>query len=206
MSDANDNKPTQVGDEGGKNPGGNLEPKAHVVPRETYDRAINDVKKLRARLNETETKLTTFEQEQREAEDMRQREQGEWKLIAEQKEQEAQQARKDRQEALDRSQKVLKRAAVQQVLQGVRGEYLDKFVDYDAIELDDNLQVVQSSLEDVAKRFRSSYPEILPKPQIRLPDEAAQKAPDGKKFLPFSEWIKLSDQEKAKTFPDKSTL
>lgn len=194
MSDTNQD-PSQSGAEGVESTdnetGGQ---KSETVTREAYERLLDEKKQAASRLRDLESQLGDIQAKQREADEAKAKENGEWQKIAADKEAEAQRLKDALSQKDGQLRSTLKLSAAERALPGVPENYLKAFLDLDSIEVGDDFKVSQDSVKAAVDKFKVEHPSLLPQTKQTPPDDAGSKA--GSRKLAYSEWVKLPHKEK----------
>lgn len=193
-----------------KNPSGSLDQdpvdlkkeEKSSVAYESYMKALGEKKAAQERLKEMEARLSDFENAQREAEERKLNEKGEFKKIVELREAEIAKLKdelnsvaKERDSYRGNLTDTYKLQSFYDKLPGKikRQEFLN-FVDLDSIVLDPETGSVDSqSVDNVVSSFMENYGDLVETNKFGgLPGDA----PRGKKSLTVKEWQKLPLNEK----------
>lgn len=175
------------------------EPK-HISP-EDHKRAIDDAMKFKAELKATREKLSLFEKAQKEAEEKKLTESGEYQKLIQLKEQKISELEQKMQETegnLSGLKKSLfdaaKLNAVRDRLPGtVKNPAYLSFIDVDKIAINPETNEIDlDSVDRVATEFVKTHPDLIKSDPTRLPGGAAQAVTK----LTHDQWLKLPLKEK----------
>jgi len=192
------------------NPSGNVDKKPvvddqskkDVVAYETYQKVLAEKKSMQAKAQEIESKLAEIEKAQRERDEAKLNEKGEFKKLVELRDQEIEKLRneintvaKDRDSFKGNLDDTYKLQAFYDKLPGKikRQEYLG-FVDLESIVIDpDTGTVDSSSVQNVVSNFVENYGDLIESSKFAgLPGDA----PKGGKKLTVKDWQNLPLKEK----------
>lgn len=189
---------------GGADPGagGDPEPKKESVSYETHARLLAQRKKDQDARKTLEDKVTAFEKSAKEAEDAKLSEQGEFKKMVVQRDEElAEKAQELAQSKADLDQAnknltngVKLQAFVDKLPGRIKNHEYLSFADTDAIAIDPETgRVDEGSLNKVVNGFVEKHASLLETKGIKLPGDGAA---GGGAALTHEEWLKLPLKEK----------
>lgn len=163
------------------------------VPRKAYENVTNDMHKYKSKLKDMEAMLNQLqaEKEAKEKESMIEKEQ--YRELYERAEQEKQSILQDVQNQKKMYLDTVKKSALKAELGNIKDAYLT-FADLGSISFNDDGSIDKESMVAVANRFRSEYPELLPKNgQSNITSVPAGTVSDSNQPKPISE---MSREEK----------
>lgn len=193
-------------------PGGNSEDQKEVQPDpatppakgtvsyETYTKVLDEAKAAKA-------KVAQFEKSQKEFEEAKLKEAGDWKKIAEQREQELKGAKEI---ISENERRISEGRKLNALLGAMTGEVPKQY--WSLMDLDDVTINPETGLPDdasvkvAAERFEKQFPDVVKKPsKSKLPNDAA-KGGTGK--ITYATWLTLPLEEQRARIADvdKSTL
>jgi hypothetical protein len=176
--------------------------KNDVVQYETYKRVLSDHKKSKARAEELAAKLAEIEQKEKDLEETRLKEQGEYKklLDIERKKREVEESKRIQYEKnlIDAH----KLNAVKERLPGKikRNEYYS-FIDTDKVLIDPETGIIdETSIEEVVNGFLAEHTSLIDVGNtVKLPQHAASGSVSK---ISYDDWLKLPLKEKRKRMKD----
>ncbi len=150
------------------------EEQAETVAFETHKRLLDQRKADQAKARDLQAKLDAAMADKEAAETTRLAEQAQWKDLYEKEKKKAEGLGSQLQHLTTSQIESRKREAVKEALGGVRKDDYLKFLDLNAVQLNDDGSVDAESVKAAANKFRESYPELVAvKPAGKIPNEAA---------------------------------
>lgn len=186
----NDNpNPTTAGDQ-----------KPQTVSHETYTKVLDEAKKAKA-------KVAEYEREQKKRDEEALTKQGEYKKLAEQREQEL---KEEREKRVSLETRIADSRKLNAILGSVTGEVPKQYwglIDTNQIAVDPETGIPdEASVKKAAQAFEKQFPDVVKKPSRgKLPDDVPL---GGTGKLSYKEWLglPLKDQLERKKDVDLSTL
>lgn len=154
-----------------------LEPKVEgeegFVSKKAYGEVSNDMHKYKAKLKETEAILNQLKAEKEQAEINEKKEKQQWELLYKSNEEKLKQIERERMEEKNKFLNYHKKQAVVSGVGGFKKEEYSSFINVDSVQIDENGNVVQESLDAEVNRIRQNYPDLLKgNVSAPLPNEA----------------------------------
>jgi len=168
--------------------------KSEPVTHDAYRRLLAQRKADQEKQKSLAEKLTMYEQKEKEAEDAKLMEQGEYKKMLQEREKQIRQLQEEREQYKTSLVKTVKLQAFQQALGGKLADpdYFS-FVDTDKIAVDPETNTIDSeSLKSYVNEFVSKHQRLVEFSSAKLPNSA----PSSSKALSYEEWLSLPLKEK----------
>ena len=143
------------------------------VPKKAFSDVSNDMHKYKAKLKETEAILNQLkaEKDTRDIEEKKEKQQ--WEQLYQTSEEKLRKIEAERSQEKNKFLDYHKKQALISKLGGFKKDEYASFVNVDSIQLDDNGNVVQESLDAECNRIRQNYPDLLKTQNSQpLPSEA----------------------------------
>jgi hypothetical protein len=149
-----------------------------VVAYESHKKAINQLKETQKQNKELADRLANYERALKEKEESELKEQNKWREMFEKTKEE----NKKLQESIVYAKKSMENAVKQRAFLDTLGtkikdDYLT-FVDFDSIDLDEKGRIDTDTLESVVNKFKTNYPELLPKQEQKVEHKQEKSLPN----------------------------
>jgi len=174
--------------------GGEEKKQDEPVSYEAYKRLVAQRKADQEKFKALSEKVSLYEQKEKDLEEKKLMEQGEYKKMLQEREKEIRQLRDEREKYKNSLVKTAKLQAFQEALGGKLADpTYYSFVDTERIAIDPESGTVDTdSLKSYVNEFVSKHQRLIEFSSAKLPNSA----PSGSKALSYEEWLKLPLKEK----------
>lgn len=164
-----------------------------TVKYESFQKVLNEKKNVAERLKATEARLAEYERQNKESEERKLKEQGEYKKLLEQRDRELEEIRGSKSE-LERT--ILDSMKYQAVLDKIGGKLKHRdymsHIDVDRVSFDPETKALDfNTVESVANDFLKTHSHLVSFPNAKLPQDAPQAA----ESISYEQWLKLPARE-----------
>jgi chromosome segregation ATPase len=149
--------------------------KEEFVSKKAYGEVSSSMHKYKSELKDTRARLNELEEEKRAAEKEALAEQGKWEELYNKNQEELTAVKNERANEQDKFVDYHKKNSVLNKVGGFKRDEYNKFIDVNAISMNEDGSIDNASLELEIDRIRQTYPELLKEGSgTKLPNSAPQ--------------------------------
>jgi len=198
-----ENNPNGAGG-AGTGDGGGAPPEKNSVSYETYSKAIDEVKGLKAKLKDYDEFKSQQEKEKADKERADLEKKGEFQKLLDLEREKNKKLENDLNSHNARENSRKKLSAVLSNLGGSVDKKFFDLIEFDSVVLKEDGTVDEYSVGKVVEKFKASYPEVIRGPDgNNLPNKAPNGAPNGSGKITESAWKALPAKEMKKFKQDQ---
>lgn len=167
-----------------------------LVDKKAYDEVTKDMLKYKQAMREQQEELRKLREEKDNIQKQELIKNQEFQRLFENTEKELQRERSEKQAEKNKFVNYHKKQAVIEKLGGFKRAEYANFIQVDSIEVNENGDIDQISLQREVDRIRQNYPDLLNTPKQSLPATPALPSAPVNTEVTVENWKKMSEQDK----------